>query len=217
MNSTNEFNLFVEPDAPIEVNLIVTCYDKEEYLFGFLECIKEYKYIIPNVCLCYNGTLHGFPSDIKLTNQGHQLGDISLTLAGYACLKNNGVSRFLKLGIDSWLMDDSIIYKIFRSMSQSKSAYAGNYWFAENTPSLSTDIIFADLNFGNIFEKFEWDGRFFETSLYTTILKNKLKISFIQERIPVEPENRFECSSLKWTMEHDLKKNLINFWKYKER
>ena len=203
------------PSAPIEVNIIITCFDKEEYREGLMQCINEYKFITPNICLCYNGEMDVFPCDLKMENQGHQLGDISMTLAGYKYFKGNGVNRFLKIGIDSWILDDKVIYEIFRSLESSQSSYAGNYWFAENTPSLATDIIFADTTYGNIFEAFEWDGVYFETSLFNTVVKNNLKISFITERVPIDPLNRFKCDKLNWVMEHDLKKNFESYWKYK--
>ena len=101
-------------------------------------------------------------------------------------------------------------------MENDESCYAGNHWFSENDQSLATDIIFANTSYGNIFESFEWDEQFFETSLYSTMVKNNYKASIIKERIPVVPNYRFSCESLKWTMEHDLKSNLKSLWAHQE-
>jgi hypothetical protein len=37
-----------------------------------------------------------------------------------------------------------------------------------------------------------------------------LKWLEIQQRKPVHPDNRMECEKLKWTMQHQLDKNLEN-------
>ena len=201
----------------MEINLIVTCYNKEEYLLGLLECINNYKKLKVNVCISYNGKLDSFPCDIKLTNNGHQIGDIELTLAGYSKLKTNGITRFIKIAIDSWLMDENVIIEIFKGLENNKSAYGGNYWFSENSASLATDIIFADIRYGDIFENFTWDGLYFESSLYQTIKKNNFKVSFINERIPANPTYRFDCEKLNWTMSHSILDNLDKLWKFKKR
>lgn len=200
----------------MDINLIITCFDKEEYLLGLVESFKLFKKIKFNTCLCYNGKIDAFPCDIRLKNNGHQLGDIELTMAGYRQLKGNGVTRFIKIAIDSWLLDEDVLFKIFEGLEINQSAYAGNYWFSENSPSLATDIIFTDTRFGNIFENFKWDGNYFESSLYKTVLDNSFKISIISERIPANPNHRFNCKKLGWTMSHELIENLENLWKFQK-
>lgn len=204
-----------------QINIIVTCNSREEYLHGLNETIRGYKNISPNVCLSYNGNIEEFPCDIKIANSGHQMGDIELTLAGYHHLKNNGVNKYLKICIDSWLLNDEFILEIFDRMDSSKSAYAGNYWLPEGEPnhkfSLSSDIIFADVTNGNIFENFRWDGLGFETSIYKTINDNGFKYSIIQEREPIHWENRYDCEKAQWVMHHDLAKNNFGLWSYNKK
>lgn len=198
----------------MEINFIITCFDKEEYYHGALQVLKSYKTIIPKIAFVYNGSSLHFPADIKINNKGHQLGDIELTLAGYNYLKNTSqTNRYVKLCIDSWLLNENIIIEIFNGMHKNQSCYAGNYWFENSKNSLSTDIFFVDLNHGNIFEKFEWDGDHFETSMFKTLQKMNGIVSIISSREPVHPHNRFACDSLQWTMSHEIKENLNQLWK----
>jgi len=199
----------------IDVNIIVTCYNKEEYLHGLLETFSLYKHIKPHIVICYSGDMDSFPCHIRVANRGHQLGDIDLTLLGYNYLKSNGFSKFIKISIDSWLLNDLKLVDIFKFMEAQQSAYAGNLWFSEQSPSLATDIIIADTRFGNIFESFAWDNHFFETSLFSTIIKNQFHALILKHRVPVVPDFRFCCPGLDWIMDHDLKKNLEYLWAYK--
>jgi hypothetical protein len=201
----------------MDINFIITCFDKEEYLHGMIDTIHSYRKIVPKYAVCYNGNIKEFPCDVRLGNNGHQLGDIDLTLAGYNFLKHNGSNRFIKLSIDSWLLDEHKIIEIFDFMERQKSCYAGNYWFSEDSQSLATDIIFSCINHGNIFENFSWDGQYFETSMFSTIVKINSNITIIEDRKPVVPRFRFECPSLSWAMHHDLKDNLQALWLYKSK
>jgi tetratricopeptide (TPR) repeat protein len=216
---SNRFNKDEFTQSKYPVNFIITCFDKEEYLPGLLQVLESYKSIIPIVCIAYNGDSNTFPCDIKIENHGHQIGDIELTLAGYHFLKSNGVSRFIKIGIDSWLLDEGYLARIFAEMESEESAYAGNYWLPEENYysklSLSTDIIIANTRFGDIFEKFSWDQMGFETSLYKTITNNSFKVTFLEERNPVHPYNRFACKGANWVMSHSYKENYMNWLNYK--
>lgn len=197
----------------MEINFLVTCYDKEDYLMGLKEVMNSYRKIKPNMKIAYNGNINSFPCDIKIQNRGHQLGDIDLTLNAYNSFRN-GVSKFVKLGIDSWLLNEDIVIDIFNELDSKQACYAGNYWFENSQESLSTDIFFSNIEYGNIFENFIWDGKYFETSLFASIKKMNSKILIINEREPVHPANRFKVIPLSWTMSHSLKENLSEYWHY---
>ncbi len=201
----------------MNINFIVTCYDKEEYFLGLLEVFKTYKKINPKIVFAYNGAWESFPADVRLPNRGHQLGDIDLTIAGYRKLVGNGVTKFVKLCIDSWLLNEDVVIEIFKQMSSGRCCYAGNYWFENSRTSLSTDIFFVDIEFGNVFEGFDWDGSYYETSMYSTLVSMNSNILFIGPREPVVPHNRFAVKALDWTMSHDVRENLKNFWDFQKR
>jgi hypothetical protein len=137
-------------------------------------------------------------------------------MAGYKRLAGNGISRFVKLCIDSWILNERVIIDIFEQMSAGRSCYAGNYWFENSQTSLSTDIFFVDTEFGNVFEKFEWDGAYYETSMYKTLASMNSNIVLIESREPVVPNNRFSVKSLNWTMSHNIRDNLKAYWDYEK-
>ena len=192
-----------------EINFIVTCFDKEKY-WPFLKTILEkYKKIKANYVIAYNGNIEGF-SEIKIHNSGHHQGDMELTLVGYEALKHNGCGRFVKLSVDSWIIDESRIIDIFEKMQSKKgSNYAGCHW--DIYESLSTDIFFAT---SDLFEKLKKVRKI--TDMYERIMFNIASNPYIiTERHPVHWDNRWKCEKLKWTMHHDLDQNIANYEKYK--
>ena len=205
----------------MNVNFIVTVFNREEYLPGLLDVFASYTRISPHVAISYNGDIDSFPYQVRLaTNEGHQLGNMGLTLAGYRYLKANGHTRFIKIGIDCWLLDEDKIIDIFASMEDGQCAYAGNQWFPRQH-SWSSDIIFADIRFGDIFENFQMDSApCFELSVALTIDQNNYKVFTIPERVPVVDLvggelNRWDCKPLHWVMRHELISNLKVLWDYR--
>lgn len=197
------------------VNFIITCYDKEEFLKPLSDILKGYKLIKPVVALAYNGSNETFPCSVRLDNLGHQLGEYSLIKAGYETLKDNGVKKWVKLSIDSWLTDEAAILRIFGEMEKARAVYGGNFW--NTTSQVSTDIFFADTSEKNVFENFNLDEKDVNIiKAEQAVLENFLARAvgqtgaayIINEREPVHPNNRHECSKLKWTMYDTLEENL---------
>jgi hypothetical protein len=194
----------------MKIGFIITVFNREEYLPFLLRIIRGYKKISPEVAVCYNGDKPEFLCDVSIKNNGHQQGDMDLTVAGYNRLVERGVFRFVKIGVDSWMLDESVIVKIFERMEKSRCGYAGNRWNG-GEDSLATDIIFCDARFGNVFEGLSLDGfPAFEQAMYGACLRKKIKILFLDGRNPVHPFNRHEVESYKWTMHHRLSDNLLN-------
>jgi hypothetical protein len=200
------------------INFIVTCHDKEQYLPHLIGILRGYKNIWADICLCYNGSIADFACTIRRPNMGHQHGDHDLTMSGYNHFKTlNDGFRFVKLGIDTFLLDEQIIAHIFETMERDQCCYAGNRWHGEGTESLATDIMFLDTRFGNPLNPphgMEKDGPDFERWMWLSIRNRGLKWLEIQQRRPVHPGNRMECEQLKWTMHHQLENNLANISKW---
>jgi len=199
----------------MDINFIITAHNKEDFLPYLVKVLQSYKKIRPNPIVCYNGYRSDFPCTIRMTNSGHQRGDKELTLAGYRWhQQNNTCLRYIKIGIDSWLLDEDAIITIFEDMDKAEACYGGNRWEREDKPLLATDIIFADLHHGDPFIEFAEDGPSFEWWMYEALKRRRLKTHMIWQRIPVHPDNRHVCGPLKWTMEHDLQKNIENAKKW---
>ena len=202
----------------MRINFIITANDKEDFLEPLLSVLRGYKKIKVSHCIAYNGKQDDFPRHMWIPNRGHQQGDMDLTKAGYYALKSNNVFRFIKIGIDSFLLDEDQIIRIFNEMEKSQCGYAGNRWGHEDEQSLSTDIIFSDIMFGNVFDGLDMEGYpGYEFAMWGHCNKYKIKAMMIKERIPVHQANRLECEALKWTMHHQLERNIANMekWGYK--
>ena len=196
----------------------MTAFDKECYLPHLLKLISSYKQVEPSVVVAYNGNDPKFPCDVRRPNMGLQHGDHDLTMSGYNHFKTlNSTERFIKIGIDSFLCDENWIIKIFRCMQDRYAVYGGNRWHSEESPSLATDIMFLDMRWENPLNPphgMEKDADDYEQWLWNSVHRRKLNWMVIQERRPVHPNNRLECAALKWTMHHQLEKNLDNMRKW---
>lgn len=206
-----------------EINFIITCFDREEYWPYLKQIITSYKEIKPNIILCYDGVDENFKKEanVVIENTGHQHGEAMLILNGFEYAKKNFKSNcFVKLSIDSWLLNENVILNIFNHMDQNHICYAGNFW--NTNYQLSVDIFFIDKNNGDFLESFKeqhqnienlkYGGSALENILFDSIHSKQYKYSIIEDRNPVHPNNRFCCMSLGWTMSHELKENL-NFMK----
>ena len=207
----------------MDINFIITAHDKESYLPHLMAMLHGYKKVWPNICLCYNGSIPDFektefPRTIRRPNMGLQHGDHDLTMSGYNHFKTlNDGFRFIKIGIDSFLLDEDMITHIFEVMERDQCCYAGNRWYDQDSPSLATDIMFLDTRFGNPLSPPHGMlkvGDSYEHWLWNSVLFNNLKWLEIQQRVPVHPNNRMECEKLKWTMHHQLQANLDNMKKW---
>lgn len=203
----------------MDINFIITAHDKEIYLPHLMGVLRGYKKIWANDCLCYNGNIPDFTCTIRRPNMGHSHGDHDLTMSGYNHFKTlNDGFRFIKIGIDTFLLDEEMILHIFETMEKDQCCYAGNHWHWQGDETLSTDIFFLDTRFGNPLNPphgmERGEGADFERWMYLSIRNRKLKWLEIQQRIPVHPTNRLECEALKWTMHHQLDRNLDNMKKW---
>ena len=194
----------------MKINFIITANSREDYwphLFHILT--KGYKKIEAVGVLAYNGSNAGFPCRIRTANLGHSEGDLDLTMKGYGFhARTNQITRFIKIGIDCWLLDEDKIIKIFNDMERWRCGYGGNHWHAETELALSTDVFFADTRFGNIFQFLKQGHGDFEWRAHVACEDGNIKRHMIPERIPVHPHNRAECAALKWAMHHHLGSNL---------
>lgn len=202
----------------MNVNFIITAHHMEEYAPLLRRVLMSYRTIVPSVVLCYNGDSPNFHCNLRLNNRGHQEGDVDLTIRGFDWhQQRNNTQRFIKTGIDTFLLDESAIIKIFNTMESKQCGYAGNRWGNEAEESLATDVIFLDTAHGCPFDGgFSMQGPSFEAWMWNNCLRKRVKIHFIPERIPVHLKNRHECERLKWTMHHTLQRNVDNMirWGY---
>jgi hypothetical protein len=202
----------------MKVNFIVTCHNREEYLDGLKDVLAHYYKIEPTMILCYNGNDPSFPADIRLQNTGHQKGDYDLTIAGYRKIRDNLCPRFIKIGIDSWLLDEDKIISIFDKMATINAAVGTSHWFVNHQRpdhSYATDIMFMDTRMGEVLGKINPPGCF-EAELWNAVKENNLNAYVIPERNPGDGPCRWSCPALGWTMEHNLQKNIAFAKRWRE-
>ena len=204
----------------MNINFIVTTYDKEEYLPYLVDIFKNYKKINPTYSVIYTGNKLDFSANIKIENRGHSRGDYDCMIHGYLNLKNKSQStRYIKIGIDSWLLNEDKIIEIFNKMENESCGYAG-IWWDSNKDDISTDIFFVDTRFGNIFESMiqndvpESLTHRLEVYMYQLLKFSNIKPYFITERWPTWSDFRWNCPALGWTMSHKLEENLNFLKKY---
>lgn len=196
-----------------EVNFIITCYNREEYWPHLENILKSYKKIKANYALVYTGNDESFPATLKILNRGHSKGDYDCVVAGYNQLKANGVNRWIKIGIDSWLLDEDKVLEIFVRMEKNKHGYGG-IWWDSHKDDISTDIFFVDTNFGDVFTKMQLedypDKYIPRMELYMAHLlqTHGITTEILHERWPTWSQFRFSCPQLGWTMSHNLQENL---------
>jgi hypothetical protein len=199
----------------IDINFIITCYNREDYWPFLKKIIESYEKINPHIAYCYSGVSDDVDCDFRCENRGHIEGDTDLMIGGYNVLKNNGVNKWIKLSIDSWLMDENKIIEIFDIMTKGDMVYAGNYW--TGTSWWATDIFFAvENNYGFMKRFTEGAINYIEKIDYSiegwirVVAEGYGKYYIIPDREPISGNfgNRFFVDSLSWTMEHDLESNI---------
>jgi hypothetical protein len=216
----------------MEINFIITVYDKENYWSHLKKILDEYRLIKCNYVVCYSGSKSDFDCDIKMENlinggrgNNHHIHatpyadmDYLLTIAGYDFLKSNGVTNWIKLSVDSWLINENKILDIFNFIIKESCVYAGNIWYSQI--NLSTDIFFANTSNKNIFEDLKKHGGKFLDWLYykkiPTGLENLMRYivipynhAIILDREPlISDSTRWICPKLGWCMSHCLETNI---------
>ncbi len=202
----------------MEINFIITAHDKECYLPYLRKVLMCYQKIKPSYVVIYSGSNKEFPCTLRRPHMPHSDGDLDLTLTGFNHLRTmNDGFRFIKMGIDTLLLDEGAVIEIFLAMERAGACYAGNAWHGNDSESLSTDIIFLDTRFGNPLNPphgLEKDGADFEKWMWQSMRHRGLKCLNIAARDPVHPNNRMECAKLKWTMHHQLENNVANMNKW---
>jgi hypothetical protein len=216
----------------MDVNFIITCYDKELYWYHLKSIINSYKKINPKIALCYNGLKNDFECDFKCEykpnggrgNNRHPSGvdfadaDYELTMGGYNLLKSNGVNLWVKLSVDSWLLSENKIIQILDKLIKEDCAYGGNIWYKNS--NMSTDIFFSNTTKNNIFEDLYRYGVEFFDYLYSIpnpegfehlmyFISRQYNRLIIKDREPLNSETtRWSCPKLGWTMNHILENNI---------
>jgi hypothetical protein len=199
----------------MDINFIITDFNRENYWPYLKKILTSYKKINAHTAYCYSGVRDDIVCDFRCKNRGHIEGDTDLMIGGYGVLKDNGVKYWIKLSVDSWLLDEDKILNIFDIMEKNDQVYAGCRWTGD--PWWSTDIFFSRENDYHFMEKFTSTAiHYIEKIDYSIerciadVAKGYGKYYMIPERDPV-PGNcgtRFEVKSLGWTMQHDLQANL---------
>jgi hypothetical protein len=207
----------------VDINFIVTCYNREEYWPHLQNILNSYKKIKAHTVYCYSGVKPDVVCDFRCANRGHIEGDTDLMIGGYNFLKNNGVSKWIKISVDSWLLDEDKILDIFDIMDKNDQVYAGCRWTGD--PWWSTDIFFSRDNDYHFMEKFTSTAINYITTVdysiercIADVAKGYGKYYMIPERDPV-PGNygtRFVVDALGWVMYHDLNENLKYLEEYKK-
>ena len=188
----------------LECDVILTCTNREAYIPHALEVLRSYREIRATPILCYNGD-GDIDCDVRLARESLHLGDYRMTMDGFRRCQH---SRIIKLSVDTWLLDEAVIRRIFDRLAATRKPYAGNYWI-ENRRGLATDMIFADLRWGNIFDHWRYDpARGIEVTLEEAVGKIGRGFLELTERHPVHEENRHECPALGMVAHHDLALNL---------
>ena len=199
----------------MDVNFIITCYNREDYWPYLKKILDSYKTIVPHIAYCYSGVKEDEVCDFRCENRGHIEGDTDLMIGGYNKLKNNGVNKWIKICVDSWLIDEQKIIDIFNLMDKNDFVYSGNMWTGERW--WSTDIFFVRENDFEFMKKFtEGAINYIENVDYSiegwirNLAVSSGKYYIIPEREPISGGygNRFFVDALSWTMKHDLNENI---------
>ena len=223
----------------MEINFIITCFDKEEYWPHLKEILDSFSKIKPNYVLVYNGENENFICDARLKNEvnagrgnrAHEHAclyaenDWFLTKQGYDLLKDNGVTKWIKLSVDSWMLDEQIIIDLFQEMLQTKSVYGGNVWYSPI--NYSTDIFFLETSEINLFEEMSKNSEEFFGFLYRNEIPTGFEnfmsyhviphnhLIFLDREELDESSTRWRVEKLGWTMSHQINENHDFRKKYK--
>jgi hypothetical protein len=222
-----------------EINFIITVYDREDYWKYLKNILDGYVTIKSNYVVCYSGDRDDFEFNFRLKNKinggrgnNHHIHasphvdmEFDLIIGGYELLKNNNVTNWIKLSVDSWLLDENKIKQIVDFLDNEDCVYGGNEWYSHI--NLSTDIFFANTKKHNIFEDLKIHGKHFLDWLYykqiPTGLENLMRYIvipydyvIIMDREPLTSDGtRWLCPELGWCMSHCLETNVEFLENYK--
>ena len=196
----------------MDVNFIITCFDREDYWPYLKDILDGYTVVKPHIAFCYNGTKN-LSADFKCKNRGKLPGDADLIIGGYNVLKNNGVKNWLKLSVDSWILNEDSIVDIFDKMEKRDCCYGGCEW--DDADHFSTDIMFVRENSFGLMQKFcaiapTWIQHDNIEGLAADLAKRQGFYYMIPQRDRNSGESwgRHEVPELGWTMQHSLEKNV---------
>lgn len=208
----------------LDVNFIVTNYNREDYWPYLKNILNSYKKIKAHIAYCYSGVKQDEVCDFRCINRGHIEGDTDLMIGGYNLLKNNGVKKWIKICVDSWLLDEDKILGIFDVMDKNDYVYSGNTW--TSSPYFATDIFFSRDNEFKFMEKFTGGAIQYITEINYSIegyiadlARESNRYYLIPEREPVQGDygTRFVVESLGWVMHHNLGDNIKFMEEYKKK
>jgi hypothetical protein len=150
-----------------------------------------------NIAFCYNGQSN-MDCNFRCDNPGLSAGDGKMICGGFNVLKNNGVHKWIKLSVDSWLCIEEAIVHLLNVMEKEKLHYIGSDW---DKTGYSTDIMFMDTMFIQSFVNSFKPGIKLEQQC-KHVAQNLGFYKIIPNR------GRSLNTDLGWTMQHDLQKNL---------
>jgi hypothetical protein len=195
----------------MKVNILITYYDKEEFIPYLLQILNSYKTLEPTILQVYTGSKQDVKADLKylLHPSMQQQRDYSMLMEGIKAFKQiNENKRFLKLNSNTWPLDETKLIDIFNKLDELKLPIASNYWNNNQKGSLATDILLMDLNYGHLFTAADKFYQTTEITLDRALQKIKKEPLIIEEREPVHWKNLWECQQLKWTMYSNLNMNI---------
>jgi hypothetical protein len=156
--------------------------------------------------MCYNGKDRDFQFEFKCENKGKEAGEFDLIRGGFAWLESFGVDSWVKLSVDSWLLDEDKIVAIIEKMQSKKAHYAGAMW--DNDNELSTDIFFADTVFMKAFCSGKLDRKIEKYAFEVARKCGPMYLIPERGRAAREEPGRWSVPELGWCMFHDLHKNI---------
>ncbi len=195
----------------MDVNVLITFFDKEDHLPYLLQILNSYKILKPTVLQVYTGTNPDVKANLKYNLPTNALDqrEYSMLVEGAKAFKSvNQTKRFLKLNSNTWPLDEQKIVDIFNKLDELERPVATNYWTNNQPGSFAADIFLADTRFGNVFAPANKFLRTTELTLHSVIQNLSHQPYLIEEREPVHWRNLWECKNLKWVMYNDLQQNL---------
>jgi hypothetical protein len=195
----------------MDINFIVTCHNREDYLPYLEEVFKSYKKIVPHYFICYNGNKSYFPCHLKMDNIDGWQSDSILTKMGYELsLYYNDFPRFVKIGIDTFLLREDKIIEIFKQLEEKELPCASQQWEMPGI-TLYSDVFFCDTRFGNIFRELPYDkNENFERKLDMAVKKiGKGYLPILREFSKERDLN------LGWVFSHAIEQNAEAFKNFK--
>ena len=189
----------------MDLNVIVTCYDRENYWPFLKKIFSSFKKINPVIALCYNGNRRDFPAQFRIGNFGKEQGDFDLISGGYSMLCGNGVNRWMKICVDSWPTNEPKLFEILYQMEAMKCHFSGFRW--DHNGEIATDIFFADSMFMKRFSSGKLSTKIEKHAQHVVSECGNHIILPGRGKYARESPGRWAAPDIGFTMSHELKDN----------